>query len=339
MILPSHSLIDNCFAGTSLEPAAPPGLIVLGGQSVDGPLSSVETFGFEDDNNCNIPKLPETRYGFAAFKTFSDQLAVCGGWWEGKPDSTDCLTLDQSKAQWVRGAFKGSLFGEGVRGVASFEDHGIHIIHSWSTSFLENGNDTWVQGIIRTPIEVECACKVSDSSFVIVGSNSRENVLEYSVTKELWEDLDTWPEMRTKRKGPGCAATSQFLIVAGGVTDQGEVLASVEIFRLDKKSLGRAANMSSPRSFFSLVPVGLIRPRLLAIGGRSATSFLQKTEFYDEEENQWDEGPQLGAERSSFGAIMIEGKITCTENLPPHSCPTTEAGTMCAFSDNKGTFF
>ena len=132
---------------------------------MDGPLSSVETFGFEDDNSCNIPKLPETRYGFAAFKTFSNQLAVCGGWWEGKPNSTDCLTLDQSEAQWVRGAFKGSLSGEGVRGVATFEDHGIHIIHSWSTSFLEKGNDTWVQGM-RTPIEVECACKVSDSSFM-----------------------------------------------------------------------------------------------------------------------------------------------------------------------------
>ena len=103
-------------------------------------------------------------------------------------------------------------------------------------------------------------------------------------------------------------------MVAGGVTDQGEVLASVEIFRLDSKSLGRAANMLSPRSFFSLVPVGLIRPRLLAIGGRNEASFIRKTEFYDEEENQWEEGPQLGAERSSFGAIMIEGKITCTEN-------------------------
>ena len=277
---------------------------------MDGPLSSVETFGFED--NCNIPKLPETRYGFAAFKTFSDQLAVCGGWWEGKPHSTDCLILDQSKAQWVRGAFKGNLSGGGVRGVASFEDHGIHIIHSWSTSFLGDGYDTWVPGI-GNPVEAECACKVSESSYVIVGRNSRENVFEYSITNETWKDADTWPEMRIKRKGPGCAATSQLLMVAGGVTDQGEVLASVEVYTLQpKKNLGPAANMLSPRSFFSLVPVGLIRPRLLAIGGRNEASFTKRTEFYDEEEDQWEEGPQLGAERSSFGAIMIEGKITCT---------------------------
>ena len=309
---------------------------MLGGQSVDGPLSSIEAFGFEDDNKCNIPKLPETRYGFAAFKTFSNQLAVCGGWWQGKPNSTDCLTLDTSEAQWVRGTFEGKLFGEGVRGVATFEDHGIYISHTWSTSHLTNENYAWAPGP-DTPVEVECACRVSKSSFVIVGSNSRNNVLEYSVVMQRWEGAETWPEMRRKRKGPACAATSHHLMVAGGVTDQGEVLASVEIFRLDSKFLGAGREMLSPRSFFTLVPVGLIRPRLLAIGGRNEHAFLKSSEFWEEEENEWQEGPHLGRERSSFGAIMIEGDFVCTHSLPPHSCLATENVT-CTFSDSQGTY-
>ena len=66
--------------GVSQEPPSPPGLLVLGGQTKEGPSSSVETFGFE---NCTIPPLPESRYGFGSFLTPTEppQLAVCGGWW------------------------------------------------------------------------------------------------------------------------------------------------------------------------------------------------------------------------------------------------------------------
>ena len=133
--------------------------------------------------------------------------------------------------------------------------------------------------------------------------------------------------MRTKRKGPGCAATQTYLLVAGGVTDQGEVLASVEIIWLQSRSLSRGRDMSSPRSFFNLVPVGLVRPKILAVGGRFGTSFLKSTEFWDEEENRWEEGPELGTGRSSFGTLMIQDDFACTtnlESLPPQSVQVTE---------------
>ena len=103
-------------AGTSLEPPPPPGLLVMGGQSAERQLTSVETFGFE---NCTIPPLPETRYGFGSFitPTQKPQLAVCGGWWMGKPNSTDCLTLNVTSGQWERGTVTNGLLGDGVRGV------------------------------------------------------------------------------------------------------------------------------------------------------------------------------------------------------------------------------
>ena len=85
--------------------------------------------------------------------------------------------------------------------------------------------------------------------------------------------------------------------------------------------------MSSPRSFFNLVPVGLVRPKILAIGGRFGTSFLRSTEFWDEEENRWEEGPELGTGRSSFGILMIQDDFACTtnlESLPPQSGQATQ---------------
>merc|ERR1719167_258844 len=115
--------------GTSLEPTPPPGLLVLGGQSQEGQLSSVETFGFE---NCTIPPLPESRYGFGSFLTPTDppQLAVCGGWWMGKPNSSDCLTLNVVSGQWERGMFTNGLLEDGVQGVINLDGEGIFVVHS-----------------------------------------------------------------------------------------------------------------------------------------------------------------------------------------------------------------
>ena len=216
-----------------------------------------------------------------------------------------------------------------------FPEHGTYIIHRWSSSLLRTGNNTWLLGP-GSPVEVECACNVSDHAYVVVGSNDRNNVFEYSITKAAWEAADTWPEMRTKRKGPGCAATSQHLLVAGGVTGQGEVLSSVEIFSVDFKSIGRAANMWRPRSFFSLIPVGLIRPRLLAIGGRDELAWIRSTEFFEEENNQWEQGPQLKKGQASFGSTMIPRDLVCSKESPSYSCPTTDDDKMCDFSLNQG---
>ena len=244
----------------------------------------------------------------------------------------------------MRGTLKGDLFGEGVRGSASFEGIGTYIFHSTTTSFLPSGSDSWILGPWdtwnlgpETPVEAECGCKLTNSSFAIVGSNSGNNVLEYSITSKNWEPTDTWPEMRTKRKGPGCAATPSYLLVAGGVTDQGEVLSSVEILWVQTKALGRGRDMSSPRSFFTLVTVGLLRPKVLAIGGRNGASFLKTTEFWEEEENVWEEGPSLGSGRSAFGAIMIQGKHVCTTNTSQQAEYGPANETVAPLMDTQST--
>ena len=80
--------------GKSKIPEPPPGLVLMGGDAKDGPTSSVEPLGFPA--NCMIPDLPEKRYGAGSFVApqLDGQLTVCGGWWDGKPNSTDCLTLN-----------------------------------------------------------------------------------------------------------------------------------------------------------------------------------------------------------------------------------------------------
>ena len=140
----------------------PPGLLLLGGQSTKEQLSSIETFGLE---NCTIPPLPETRYGFGSFITPTEprQLAVCGGWWMGKPNSTDCLTLNVTSTQWERGTFSNGLLGDGVRGVINMEGQGVFLVHSTGISFLAPDSKTWVAGPVFSTTAECCLLYTSPS--------------------------------------------------------------------------------------------------------------------------------------------------------------------------------
>ena len=317
-----------------MEPPPPPGLLLLGGQSSEGQLSSIETFGFE---NCSVPPLPETRYGFGSFiaPTQPPQLAVCGGWWMGKPNSTDCLTLNVTSGQWERGTFRNGLLGDGVRGVINIEGEGIFVVHSFGISVLTPGSDSWVAGP-EFLASAECSCNISSTSFVTIHMNDTHNVREYSVSNGEAElkPLDSWPSLLTKRHGPGCGATSYHLVVAGGGSGWDEVLTTVEIFHIESRALRRGADLRQARAFFHIIPVGSTHPRLLAIGGQNGSTAVDTSEWWEAEEDSWEEGPPLSTGRSTFAALMAPPHLVCSEvDLPAHSCPASQnTGQTCVFT-------
>ena len=108
--------------------------MLIGGDSESGPLSSVETVGFAAD--CMVPDLPEKRYGAGSFES-NGKLTLCGGWWDGKPNSTDCLALNKEEGRWERGHMKGvSDRAGGVKSVVSVTGLGVYLVHSSSISFM-----------------------------------------------------------------------------------------------------------------------------------------------------------------------------------------------------------
>ena len=128
----------------------------------------------------------------------------------------------------------------------------------------------------------------------------------------------------TKRHGPGCGATAHHLVVAGGGSDWDEVLTSVEVFNIATKALKRGGDLRQARAFFQIIPVGSTHSRLLAIGGQNRTSTLDTSEWWDEEENSWEEGPALTAGRSNFASLMVPPHIVCS-NVEPPSCPAAQS--------------
>ena len=290
-------------------------------------------FGFD---NCTIPPLPETRYAFGSFIAPTDppQLAVCGGWWMGKPNSTDCLTLNVTSGQWERGTFTNGLLGDGVRGVINMEGEGVFVVHSSGISVLAPGSSSWVAGP-AFPTTAVCGCNVTRTSFVTIHMSDTHNVREYSVTNGVAgpEPEGTWPSLLTKRHGPGCSATSYHLVVAGGVSSWGEVLTSVEVFHIESKALRRGGSLRQARAYFRIIPVGSTHPRLLAVGGKNASSIVDTSEWWEEEENVWQAGPMLATGRSNFAALMAPPHLVCLDmDQPEHSCPVAHnTSQTCVF--------
>ena len=126
--------------------------------------------------------------------------------------------------------------------------------------------------------------------------------------------------------------------MAGGISDRGEVLTSVEVYEIRSKALRKGGALRQPRAFFKIIPVGSKHPRLLAIGGEGGTSWyhLNTTEWWEEEDNNWEEGPALSTGRSNFGALMAPGHLVCSEiNPPAHSCPTDVSYQICVFPTSE----
>ena len=158
-------------------------------------LSSVEVIGLE---NCTVPDLPEWRYNHGSFVTEWGSLAVCGGWWENKPFSSDCLVLNRASELWERGILS-EVFGNTVLGVISL-DVGTYLVHPTTSSLLPSGKQEWTPGP-RPSMEVQCATGISASSFLVFSGKS---VFQHdSNANEEW--LTGWPNLQEHRNRPGCA--------------------------------------------------------------------------------------------------------------------------------------
>ena len=256
-------------------------------------------------------------------------LAVCGGWWGGRPLSSDCLVLNTTSKQWERGLL-GSVFGDAVLGVIT-TDVGTFMVHQATSSFLPSGEREWIAGP-NPPDWVQCATGISVTSFLAFG---RKSVRQFDSSiagpnsDEGWLADGEWPNLQVERFGPGCATLDDMSIVAGGRNGWSELLKSVEIIFLASRSLGKAKDMLKPRSNFNLIALGTM---VLAVGGDNETSI----EMWEGVGEPWKEASMsLENPRSSFSALTSTSSVCSAGPLPPHSCPTVD-GDTCVFPFTNG---
>ena len=303
------------------------GLLLIGGKdSNNRSLSSIEVISLD---NCSVPDLPERRNNHGSFMTGWGSLAVCGGWWAGKPISSDCLVLNTTSSQWERGIL-GNVLGSTVLGVVSL-DVGTYFVHRTTSSFLPSGGREWIAGP-NPPVVLQCATGISANSFLAFGRRSVrqfDSRIAGSSSDEGWLPDGEWPNLQVERYGPECATFDDMCIVAGGRNKRGELLKSVEIIFINSKFLGKAEDMLKPRSNFNLVVLGTT---LLALGGDKETSI----EMWEGVGEPWKEASMnLANSRSYFSALASTSSVCSAGPLPPHSCPTVDDDT-CVFPFTNG---
>ena len=300
------------------------GVLLMGGKdSTYSSISSTEVIGLD---NCSVPDLPEWRYNHGSFVTGWGSLAVCGGWWGGKPFSSDCLVLNTTIGKWERGVL-GNVLGNYVRGVISL-DVGTYIVHRTTSSFLPSDEREWVAGP-NPPDLAQCATGISSSSFLVFGGKTvrqYDSSIAGKINVEGWINDREWPNLLVDRRRPGCATLDDMCIVAGGRNELGEVLKSVEIIFLTSHSLGKAEDMLTPRENFNLIVLGTL---LLAIGGVDETSM----ETWEGVDGPWKEAStSLANSRSHFSALKFSDQI-CSDG----SLNTPLPGTLTVSPSQKPT--
>ena len=333
--MPSIALKSAPYPPANLRPPVTPEqpsssnevVLVTGGRST----TSSEILGAENEN-CLVPKLPELRVGHTTFVLNSGQVATCGGWWEGKPTSSDCLLLNTTSKQWERGML-GGLKGNTVVGTIT-NQFGVFAFHRTTSSFLAKDSIEWIDGP-KPPTTIECSTGIPDGTILTIGGAGGREVRQYrpsaaSPTADSgWLPAETWQDLQIGRHRPGCVVFQNMAIIAGGwqfSTSPLAPLASIEVIYLEVKARGMGLPMLMPRAGFWLVVLGLKDPQLVALGGDSNTTEWTR----DPVGGEWYFGPQLEEERGGAAAVVVDKKICSRSPPPPTTCPT-QGGGSCVF--------
>ena len=201
---------------------------------------------------------------------------------------------------------------------------GIYVLHYRASSFLPADSLTWVAGP-PLPVSLQCAARMSNFSFLVVGGDSRRSVREYNAGSTTanatrfwgWEPESTWPSLETGRFSPACLILDGQLVVAGGWASP-----TIETINLGTKAVTRVKDMKKPRNFFQLAAFGEEGyMRLLALAGESELTTLSSVEWLEEESGIWQEAAGgLATARSHAGAVAVTPEmLLCTGKC--ETCP------------------
>ena len=192
---------------------------------------------------------------------------------------------------------------------------GVYVMHNRASTFLADGTLEWVGGP-PLPVSLECAVRIANTRFLLVGGDNRRTVREYdAIMPGGWLPAETWPDLWTARVSPACARLAGKVTVAGA--------GSVDIIYLDTKAVARGADMLLARRHFHLAALGE-EPyiRLLAVGGDSGVSALSQVEWYDDDGGVWEKAvASLRTGRSHSGAVMVTPEMVCTAECSEDNCP------------------
>jgi len=160
-----------------------------------------------------------------------------------------------------------------------------------------------------------CSAVLHDKIFVIGGATTTQNmqmkplkiVEVYDPSTDSWDT--TFPDLRESRVFASAIEFHDKIYVFGGRSGNRpqDVLASVEMYDLEKHQWVRRASMPTPREGLA---VAVLDEKIYAIGGSNADGILRTVERYDPEHDQWEpDSTSLVRPRRGFSAFTCDDMI------------------------------
>jgi serine/threonine protein kinase/N-acetylneuraminic acid mutarotase len=168
--------------------------------------------------------------------------------------------------------------------------------------------DSW-KGGEDLPVPVQHAMSVTWSGTpVVIGGWRTEGTDARVATDRVWRIVNSrWtelPPLLQPRAAAAAAVVGDRIIVTGGVTSDGQLLNTTEIF--DGTSWKLGAPVPTPRQMLGAASDGNL---VYVVGGTNGTSDLATVEAYDPVADKWTSMPQLPEQRSDFGVAVTDARL------------------------------
>ena len=123
------------------------------------------------------------------------------------------------------------------------------------------------------------------------------------------------------RLGHACHKLGATVVVAGGISFEGDVLKSTEVINLDTHKASKAFDMVTPRHGFGITEFrGGAHTLLLAfgtagnpIGSDFDYTLSRSAEEWDPKDGNWTFSPTVMKMRSFFGAVTVDANLVCVQ--------------------------
>jgi N-acetylneuraminic acid mutarotase len=142
------------------------------------------------------------------------------------------------------------------------------------------------------------------SGDLLFGADARRELFEYDPAADTWTELAGMP---TPRLAPGAGVIDDRLYIAGGMSDNGRLMNTLEAYDFDTGEWERLASMPTAREH---VASTVLDGKLYVLGGRTLeTDSLDVVERYDPETDTWETLAPLPQDAGSFEAAAVNGRV------------------------------
>ena len=194
------------------------------------------------------------------------------------------------------------------------------------SEILASGSNVWRPGpaLPGGATWGACAVPVSGSSLLLIGGRSQREVAYLNQVAEFSSITRSWTQWETlsvARLGHACHKLGATVVVAGGISFEGDVLKSTEVINLDTHKASKAFDMVTPRHGFGMTEFGRGAHTLLLAfgtagnpsGGDFDYTLSRSAEEWDPKDGNWIFSPTVMKKRSFFGAATVDANLVCVK--------------------------